>query len=99
MVENNHTKDELRVLAERLLEIQVQAKQLGIFVDDRDLVECVDCQLIEDIALNGRLFTFWKNDKDSKDTGLQFIELNQSEALFQCPNCGKQATAQKEKDC
>ena len=49
-------------------------------------------------AIDGRLFTNWKTDKEFKDTGLQFIELNANEALFQCPKCGKQATAQKEKD-
>ena len=90
--------DELRSLAEKLLEIQAQAKQLGIFIEDRDLLECVHCQLIEDVACDGRLFTYWKMGKDHKDTGLRFIEIKESEALFQCQNCGKQITGQKEKE-
>jgi hypothetical protein len=98
MDNNGYTKNDLKAFAERFLEIQAIAKQYGVFTYYRDLLECVPCQLAEDIAFDGRLFTHWKTDKDFNDTGLRFIELDQNKALFQCPNCFTQITAQHEKE-
>ena len=87
-----------RYLIAKFLEVQNIARQQGIFVDDRELLECSQCQLMEDVAFDGRLFTYMKGDKDFKDIGLRFIELNQSRDLFKCPNCGMQITVPEEKE-
>ena len=75
-------------LAKRLVEIRGEAKKLGIFTDDRELLECPRCGLMEDIDINGRLFTVFKN-APYKDTGLEFKEIGKKGSCFSCPNCGE----------
>jgi hypothetical protein len=59
---DNHgfTKDDLKELAERLLEMHTIAKQHGIFTYDRALLECETCQLAEDIAFDGSFPLHWR---------------------------------------
>ncbi len=54
------------------------------FIHDRELLECT-CGLIEDVAFDGSLFTYHKNDHALKDTGLRFTKVN--EDTFCCPVC------------
>lgn len=70
----------------RLVKIKEEARSLGIFVDDRNLLECPKCGLMEDIDSYGRLFTVFKN-APRKDTGLRFKEMKN--VKFRCPNCGE----------
>jgi len=71
----------------RLEKVKEKAKSLRVFVDDRKLLECSECGLMEDIDIKGRLLTVFKKAPD-KDTGLRFEEIKNSKT-FRCPNCGK----------
>jgi len=74
--------------AKRLIKIKEKADKLGIFTGDRELLQCPNCELMEDVDINGRLFTVFKN-APHKDTGLNFKEAGNKENTFCCPNCGK----------
>lgn len=78
--------DSLVELVRCLEEIKRQARALGLFTDDRDLMECPGCGLLEDVTAEGLLVTYPKNSKDLNDCGLRFRQLE--EASFKCPACG-----------
>lgn len=63
-----------------------KARALGLFTDDRDLLECPMCRLLEDVTCDGLLITYRNDSPDMTDTGLRFLELNEN--AFQCPACG-----------
>jgi rubredoxin len=81
----NQTLDNLFQLASRLVALQEQARSLGIFVDDRELLECPQCGLMEDVIFTGQLITC-RPSEEGQDTGLRFEELPQNR--FRCPACG-----------
>jgi predicted RNA-binding Zn-ribbon protein involved in translation (DUF1610 family) len=81
----SQTWNNIRQLASRLAALQEQARSLGVFVDDRELLECPKCGLLEDVAMSGLLITYCPPDA-AKDTGLRFKELSQGR--FRCPACG-----------
>jgi predicted RNA-binding Zn-ribbon protein involved in translation (DUF1610 family) len=59
------------------------------------LLECPDCGLIEDVDIQGRLFTYHLHgDKSYPDTGLRFEELEKGR--FICPLCGNVLVQQDE---
>ena len=68
--------------------VKEKARELGLFVDDRELLECHKCGLMEDVDINGKLLTVFEKEPN-KDTGLRFKEIGNS-ATFRCPNCGNQ---------
>jgi transcription elongation factor Elf1 len=72
----------------QLVKINKEAESLGLFVDDRELLECPKCGLMEDVDINGTLFTVFENSPN-KDTGLRFKKIKNSKT-FCCPNCGQQ---------
>ena len=72
-------------LAARLQDIQKKAKELGIFTNDRELLECPHCGLLEDVACDGRLITYRSGDQTFLDTGLRFQEI--SSRSFRYPRC------------
>lgn len=76
---------DLRALAAELVACQAKARALGLFVDDRELLECPKCGLQEDVTCQGQLITS-KTDSVGEDTGLRFEEL--SADSFLCPACG-----------
>jgi len=76
----------LFALIKRLRAIKKTAEKLGIFTENRTLIECPKCGLTEDIDSYGRLFTAFK---DSDKTNLQFKKLKGRKNHFRCPNCGK----------
>lgn len=82
-MKRNH--DDLRQLAAKVAALQAKARALGLFVNDRELLECPDCGLMENVAFDGRLFTCRPESLDD-DTGLRFEEL--SGDRFRCPACG-----------
>ncbi len=62
-----------------------QAKALGLFMDDRELLECPGCGLVEDVGCDGRLMTYRDGEKPF-DSGLRFK--NVSDGCYRCPACG-----------
>lgn len=72
-------------LASRLVDIHQKAKELGIFVDDRELLRCPQCGLAEDVTCEGRLTTVQPDDENYADTGMRFEEIDATH--FRCPQC------------
>ena len=82
----NRGMKELRALAEQVVALQARARALGLFANDRELLECPDCGLMENVAAaGGGLFTCRPESLD-EDTALRFEEL--SPDRFRCPACG-----------
>ena len=82
----NRGMKELRSLATEIAALRTKAKALGLFTDDRELLECPVCGLMENVAAaGGGLFTCRPESLD-EDTGLRFEELSRDR--FRCPACG-----------
>jgi predicted RNA-binding Zn-ribbon protein involved in translation (DUF1610 family) len=79
-------------LARQLEQVKQQAKALGIFTDDRELLECPSCGLLEDVTAEGLLVTYVKDSADLKDCGLRFRPVD--EISFECPSCGTKLKAE-----
>lgn len=75
---------ELAQLASRLQEVHHRAEVAGLFIEDRSLLQCPRCGLMEDVSFHGRLMTYLETDTDINDSGLRF-ELNKEECI--CPFC------------
>jgi hypothetical protein len=78
---------EILEAAKRIAELQEQAKALGLFTNDRELLECPACGLKEDVAFSGLLITYF-GEPSGNDTGLRFKE-TEKDKIYVCPNCGK----------
>jgi len=78
--------DSLVAMAGRIAELQKTARRFGIFVDDRELLTCPKCGLMEDVLFDGRLVTCREAGGD--DTGLRFSEHPRADGRFVCPECG-----------
>ena len=72
-------------LARELTRLKKQAAALGLFTNNRELIECTGCDLAEDVAFDGRLITFHRNGDDLGDCGLHFEMIDET---FRCPICG-----------
>lgn len=81
----NQTMKDLRALVTEIAALQAKAKALGLFAHDRELLECPECGLMENVAAGGGLFTCRPESLD-EDTGLRFEEMAQGR--FRCPGCG-----------
>jgi hypothetical protein len=55
-------------------------------VEDRELLKCSRCGLMEDVLIGGLLITYHQG-RDPIDTGLRFKE-SKAEGRFTCPMCG-----------
>ena len=75
----------IRPLVRELIRLKKKAEALGLFTDDRELLECSGCDLKEDVAFDGRLITYHRNGGNYNDSGLRFEQLN--EKTFRCPIC------------
>ena len=73
-------------LFHHLEKVKQQARALGIFTDDRELLACPSCGLLEDVTAEGLLVTYPEDSKNIEDTGLRFRQLDTES--FQCPDCG-----------
>jgi len=82
---------ELVELSRKLAKVKAQARALGIFTDDRELLECPNCGLLEDVTAKGLLVTYPKDSVDLKDCGLRFCPVD--ETRFACPKCGTRIKA------
>jgi predicted RNA-binding Zn-ribbon protein involved in translation (DUF1610 family) len=78
-------------LVRQLQAVQEQARRLGLFPNDRDLLACPNCGLTEDVLASGQLIT--NVDPGQPDTGLRFIEPTKDDGPFVCPACGAEASA------
>ncbi len=78
--------DGLTTLTRQLEQVKTQARALGLFTDDRELLECPNCGLLEDVTAKGLLVTYPKDSVDPKDCGLRFCPVD--ETHFACPKCG-----------
>lgn len=76
----------LHELATQLAALQKRAKTLGIFANDRELLECPRCGLMEDVTSDGLLITC-RATALGEDTSLRFVEL--AEQIFRCPSCAQ----------
>lgn len=72
-------------LARELVCVKKKAEAIGLFTDDRELLECSRCDLLEDVAFDGRLMTYHRKSEDYSDSGLRFERLN--DTTFRCPIC------------
>lgn len=77
--------ESLRLLAAQLADVQREARALGMFVGDRELVACPRCCLMEDVSFTGLLITS-RSSALGEDTGLRFEEIKTGK--FRCPKCG-----------
>jgi len=92
MAGNNRASDIIKDVsrfASSIKKLEAQAKKLGIFTNDRELLEC-KCGLWEDVASDGRLITYKKRDK-VEDTGLRFRKTAGNK--YVCPVCKSVVTA------
>ncbi len=77
--------------ARQLEQVKRQARALGMFTDDRELLECPSCALLEDVTADGLLVTYSGRSRSRKDCGLRFKQVN--DTSFQCPCCGTEVKA------
>ena len=77
-------------LAKQIAAIQQQMHALGMFANDRELLDCPQCGLREDVLISGLLITY-REPGFHQDTGLRFEELTAD--AFRCPSCGQTVRA------
>lgn len=78
-------------LVRQLQALQEEARRLGLFPNDRELLTCPSCGLGEDVLATGQLIT--SVDVGQPDTGLRFIEPTTEDGAFVCPACGAEVRA------
>ena len=78
--------DELHSAVNQLWRAKEQARALGMFTDDRELLACPVCGLLEDVTVEGMLITYFKDSPQQEDSGLRFKEIDGT--CFKCPACG-----------
>jgi hypothetical protein len=76
----------LDALCEQLQKIRQQAEIAGLFIGDRELLDCTHCGLQEDVLINGRLVTHQADVAGTTDSGLRFSAAD--DGNFVCPQCG-----------
>ena len=87
---NDELLKEIKPVAEQLQTLQEQAERLGVFTGDRELLECAECGLIEDVTADGFLIVCRKPSLGT-DTGLRFTKDVENKAKYLCPVCGEPA--------
>ena len=70
------------------------AQAAGLFMEDRDLLHCSHCGLLEDVGRYGLLTTHFSG-KSPGDSGLRFTKDKRGRHI--CPNCGAVARTEKKK--
>ena len=76
----------LHALCEQLQKIYQQAEIAGLFIGDRELLDCTRCGLQEDVLIDSRLVTHQADAADATDSGLRFAAAD--DGNFICPQCG-----------
>ena len=77
----------LDALCEQLRKIHQQAEIRGLFIGDRELLDCAHCGLQEDVLIDGRLVTYQADAADATDSGLRFAAAD--DGNFVCPQWGR----------
>lgn len=77
---------EIIELVRRLKKLQAEARHLGLFAEDRELLSCPNCGLEEDVAIDGRLLVTAEGNRRC-DTGLRFARVTKRGGWWRCPNC------------
>ena len=77
--------DSLVALAGQVVELKKSARGLGIFTEDRGLLTCPTCGLMEDVLFDRRLVTC--HQIGVSDTGLRFTEHSRNGGRFIFPEC------------
>jgi len=81
-------------LHREIARVQRLAQATGLFLEDRDLLECARCGLLEDVSCYGLLMTYLSG-KPLIDSGLRFKK--DKRGRYICPNCGAVPRTDKEK--
>lgn len=68
------------------------AQAAGLFMEDRDLLLCSRCGLLEDVGRYGLLMTY-PTGNPPVDSGLRFTK--DKRGRYICPNCGAVARMEK----
>ncbi len=84
--------DEIHVLARQLVSLKEQARNQGMFVEDRELLSCPRCGLEEDVSFQGLLIVSYPSNAGI-DTGLRFQEANSGTNRFCYPSCSAEFDA------
>lgn len=74
------------VLLRKLKKALAEARRLGLFVEDRELLACPRCGLQEDVAIDGRLLVTVPGNRKC-DTGLRFTRVEKQGNWWRCPHC------------
>ena len=69
-----------------LEKVKQEAGALGIFTDERELLECPSCGLPKDVTEESSLVTYPKDSEGMKNIGLCFSQIDENS--FICPACG-----------
>ena len=77
---------ELRALAGELARLHQRAAALGVFTQDRELLQCPACGLLEDVLIGGELITYREGEAEQGDLGLRFARADGGS--YVCPSCG-----------
>lgn len=88
----NREMDRLVAAVRQLEQVKRQARALGIFTNDRELLECPSCGLLEDVTVDGLLVTYPGRSGCRTDCGLRFSQVDET-TTFQCPSCGSRVKA------
>ena len=83
--------DSLVAAVRQLEQVKRQARALGLFTHDRELLECPSCGFLEDVTANGLLVTYSGRSRSRMDCGLRFSPVD--ETTFQCPSCSANVKA------
>jgi len=65
--------EEIFNAAKELDKLKRHATALGLFTNDRDLLECSSCGMWEDVTSEGVLTVYQKDDQSGEDSGLRFM--------------------------
>jgi len=83
----------IKPLLEEIARVHRVAQEAGLFMEDRDLLHCADCGLLEDVGCYGILITYPKG-KPPVDSGLRFTK--DKRGRYICPNCRAVARTDRE---
>lgn len=82
-------------LCGQLRHLKQQARSLGLFADERELLACPECGLQEDVLADGRLITYREGHINPQDSGLRFTETDEGGfclSAMRCVDCRRSIT-------
>jgi rubredoxin len=85
--EGDELLEAIKPLAAEIGKLQSQLKAAGLFAHDRELLECPQCGVEEDVTAAGVLITC-RPESPGVDTGHRFQSINGREEWWCCPECG-----------